>query len=243
MTIKTTRRLMTAIPILIILSGTFVGCHTTSPFRESAIPLARLEDAIVRFSDTRVGQGGTVISGTGFFLDTPQTVVTSAHVLDGYQVGAIVTGEIHGNTAEYRLRALDTDRDLALLQPVDRTQIAFLTEGDELHMGEPILVAGYPAHIPGYSGLYVTSGVLSSATLIEVQKDSRTYRLLSTDAFATMGNSGGPVLNAHGKVVGMVQAIVSRAGPYEGATLFMPIDQVYDFLADHEAAEPFRYIE
>ena len=234
----------TRLTSLLILPIIFLaGCSTILSTRETPVNTHDLEEMIVRFDTAHVGTAGEVSSGTGFFFESSMTVVSAAHVFPSHQTGSIVTGETGEGRASFRIVALDRSRDMALLQPENRKSLAYLTSAENWSAGESVLVAGYPTHVPGYSGLYLTGGILSSTRLIEVSSNTSTYHLLPTDAFATVGNSGGPVLNAKRNVIGMVQAVVSRTAPYEGATLFVPVDQIQAFLEEHTETRPFSYLE
>ncbi len=236
----TTRLASIVILAVIVLSA---GCSTIHSTGVASANTHQLEDIVVRFDNTHVGQAGEASSGSGFFFESPLTVISAAHVFPSHQTGATVTGEIRGEKKPYRIVALDRTRDLALLQPEQRDSTSFLTGADNWSAGEPVLVVGYPTHVPGYSGIYLTGGILSSTRLIEITSDGTNYQLLPTDAFATVGNSGGPVLNEQGEAIGMVQAVVSRKTPYEGATLFVPIDQIRSFLDEQTQSRPFSYLE
>jgi len=142
-------------------------------------------------------------TGTGFVVSTSGHIVTNYHVVDG------CVGDINGNlTGEGAtvLRVVSTDEtnDLALLQaPKSFTNVAII-RGTAIHSGDAVIAIGYPFHGLLTSDFTVTAGIVSS--LSGLLNDTR---FLQISAGVQSGNSGGPLLDTSGNVVGVVAAKIN----------------------------------
>jgi len=138
--------------------------------------------------------------GTGFFVSTSGQIVTNYHVIDG------CVGDVHGSltglgTMPLRIVAFDETNDLALLQAPQTIHDAAIIRATPIHPGDPIIAIGYPLHGLLTSDFTVTAGIVSS--LSGLLNDTR---YLQISAGVQHGNSGGPLLDTVGNVVGVVSA-------------------------------------
>jgi S1-C subfamily serine protease len=139
------------------------------------------------------------VSGTGFVISGNGHVVTNHHVMGN------CVGDIHGNLAgqsAVTLRIVSTDEtnDLALLQtPQAIFKDAVSIRATPVHPGDAVIAIGYPFHGLLTSDFTVTSGIISS--LSGIFNDTR---YLQISAAVQPGNSGGPLLDSSGNVVGVV---------------------------------------
>ena len=139
-------------------------------------------------------------SGTGFAISAAGHVVTNAHVVRG------CVGDILGNLggeAPVKLRLVSSDRtnDLALLQaPTPFKEIATIRD-KPVRSGDSVVAIGYPFHGLLTSDFTVTTGIVSS--LSGIMNDTR---YLQISAAVQPGNSGGPLFDSDGQIVGMVSA-------------------------------------
>jgi S1-C subfamily serine protease len=137
-------------------------------------------------------------SGTGFAISAAGHVVTNAHVVRG------CVGDIEGNLggeAPVKLRLVSSDptNDLALLQaPAPFKEIATIRD-KPVHSGDSVVAIGYPFHGMLTSDFTVTTGIVSS--LGGLRNDTR---FLQISAAVQPGNSGGPLLDTDGQIVGVV---------------------------------------
>lgn len=170
-----------------------------------------------------VSQGVVLITtpsntGSGFLVDSQGYVITNAHVVGNYsQVWVDLAG---GD--RYRANVLDRDSriDLAYLEVVDASSLPALAIGnsDQVRLGETAYAIGYPlADILGLEPT-ITGGILSG----------RVNGYLQTDTPLNPGNSGGPLVNALGCVVGINTQVLRQAGgvAIEGVGLAIPINEV-----------------
>jgi S1-C subfamily serine protease len=138
------------------------------------------------------------ITGTGFVISNAGHVVTNNHVIKD------CVGEIHGNFvgenfAPLRIVSTDETNDLALLQTQGKFTRAAAIRGSGVHSGDSVVAIGFPFHGLLTSDLTVTTGIVSS--LSGVLNDSR---FMQISAPVQPGNSGGPLLDISGHVVGVV---------------------------------------
>ena len=155
-------------------------------------------------------------SGTGFVVSQSGHIVTNNHVIDG------CIGDIHGNLsgeAQVSLRIVSTDgtNDLALLQgpPGSFKGVASIRD-KSIRSGDNVVAIGYPFHGLLTSDFTVTTGIVSS--LSGLLNDTR---FLQISAAVQPGNSGGPLLDSKGQVVGIVAAKIN-ALKFAKATGDMP---------------------
>jgi S1-C subfamily serine protease len=141
--------------------------------------------------------------GTGFLVSTSGHIVTNYHVIDG------CVGEIKGNltgegTINLRIVSTDETNDLALLQAQKTFNDVATIRGSAIHPGDTIIAIGYPLHGLLTSDFTVTAGIVSS--LSGLLNDTR---YLQISAGVQSGNSGGPLLDTSGNVVGVVAAKIN----------------------------------
>jgi len=149
------------------------------------------------------GKGEPLISGSGFFV-RPGEVVTNMHVIKGAHRVEIHTLEGKGRTYPVAgALAVDDEADLALLKvdlPADRSKPLILTSSlpDE---GEQVFLIGNPLRLEGS----VSDGIVSA-----VREVPDLGRIIQTTAPVSHGNSGSPLFNMHGQVIGIVTVKVTN---------------------------------
>jgi len=161
-------------------------------------------------------------SGSGFIIDPDGSILTNNHVVEGAE--RIIVTLSDGRSLRGRIVGADPDTDIALIK-IDGQQglpVAPLGDSSTLRMGEWVCAIGNPL---GYSHT-VTVGVVSyvGRKLFDASLDN----YIQTDAAINFGNSGGPLINSRGEVIGINAAISSRASnigfavPISGATAILP---------------------
>jgi len=155
-------------------------------------------------------------AGTGFLIDADGFVLTNHHVVDGAE--RITVGLVDGRRFKATRVGTDPDTDIALLKVEASRPLPFarLGDSDRLRVGEWVVAIGNPL---AYDHT-LTVGVVSF--LGRKLFDSALDRYIQTDAAITFGNSGGPLINAAGEVVGINTALSSRAASIGFA---VPINQ------------------
>jgi S1-C subfamily serine protease len=138
------------------------------------------------------------MNGSGFIVSSNGHVVTNHHVVNGC-VGDIQGKLTTGGTMTLRVISSDETNDLALLQtPMTFTEVATI-RGMPIHSGDSVVAIGFPFHGLLTSDFTVTTGIISS--LSGILNDTR---YLQISAPVQPGNSGGPLLDLSGNVVGVV---------------------------------------
>lgn len=171
----------------------------------------------------RGGRGGpqqempTRGQGSGFIVSPDGIILTNAHVVrDAKEVTVKLT-----DRREYRAKVLGADpkTDVAVLR-IDAKNLPVVTLGkiSELKVGEWVLAIGSPF---GFENT-VTAGVVSAKG--RSLPDDSAVPFIQTDVAVNPGNSGGPLFNARGEVVGINSQIYTRSGGYQGVSFAIPVD-------------------
>jgi serine protease Do len=168
--------------------------------------------------------------GSGFIIDSAGLVVTNNHVIaDADEVSVILND---GTTLKAEIVGRDTKTDLALLKvtPANPLKSVKFGDSDKLRLGEWVIAIGNPFSLGGT----VTAGIVSARNR-DIQ--SGPYdNYIQTDAAINRGNSGGPLFNLNGEVIGVNTAIISPSGGSIGIGFAVPsktvvavIDQLREF--------------
>ncbi|MFN0039085.1 MAG: DegQ family serine endoprotease [Burkholderiales bacterium] len=174
-------------------------------------------------SDVQRGQG------SGFIVSADGIVLTNAHVIaDATEISVKLT-----DRREFAARVIGIDKrtDIAVLK-IEATNLPIVDIGDPaaLKVGEWVAAIGSPF---GFENT-VTSGIVSAKA--RSLPDANYVPFIQTDVAVNPGNSGGPLFNMNGEVVGINSQIFSRTGGYMGLSFAIPIDvamQVRDELLAH----------
>jgi serine protease Do len=162
--------------------------------------------------------------GSGFLIDKGGYVVTNNHVIDG--ADKIVVATQNGDDYDATLVGTDPKTDIALLRIDDHGKLPGLKFGDsdKARVGDWVLAIGNPFGLGGTA----TAGIISARGR-DIQ--SGPYDdFLQIDAPINSGNSGGPVFNADGDVIGMNTAIYSPNGGNVGIGFAIPAKQIVEVI-------------
>tara|TARA_Y100000590_G_scaffold211467_1_gene239625 strand:- start:340 stop:1815 length:1476 start_codon:yes stop_codon:yes gene_type:complete len=164
-------------------------------------------------------------SGSGFIISEDGIVITNNHVIRDAE--RIMVALPDGRDFEAELVGTDQATDVAVLRiKGDGLPVAILGTSEDLLIGEWALAIGYPwySRYLSNSEPTVTAGVIS-ATGRHVENRVVGYSMIQTDATINLGNSGGPLVNSVGEVIGINSFIFTRSGGSEGAGFAIPIDR------------------
>ena len=163
---------------------------------------------------TSAGQAGQGV-GTGFIVRSDGVIVTNCHVVEGATKITVFTSTDKPDQYDARVIGGDCEHDLAVLK-IEGKNLPTLQLGNskDLQLGQSVVAIGYALALEG--GPTVTTGIVSSLDrVVQVQdpncdvcqNQARTYsNVIQTDAAINHGNSGGPLLNLQGQVVGINSA-------------------------------------
>ncbi|HZW61798.1 MAG TPA: trypsin-like peptidase domain-containing protein [Candidatus Babeliales bacterium] len=169
--------------------------------------------------------------GTGFFIDTDGYLVTNAHVVDSAETVWVYLPSLGKKVIFAQVVSFCPDRDLALLRIKDEDfkelkknigEIVPLPLGDSdiIRRTDEVLVLGYPL---GHQSMKSSTGVISG------RESYGGYSLIQITAPVNPGNSGGPLLNAQGEVIGITIATIPGA---QNIGFAIPINQLKIILDD-----------
>ena len=170
--------------------------------------------------------------GSGFVLDKQGHILTNNHVIEGAQTVEVTLANRH----KYKATIVNRDRnhDLALLQiqGAPNLQPATLADSVNLVVGQQVYAIGNPF---GFSGT-MTRGIISAIRSIQMPSGNKIEDAIQTDASVNPGNSGGPLLNSHGEVIGITTLIASNpnggADQSAGIGFAIPISTAKAVLSD-----------
>jgi S1-C subfamily serine protease len=162
-------------------------------------------------------------AGSGFLYDTRGHVLTNFHVVQGAQQIEVILGDRNKSRYTARFIGGDPRNDIALLRIDAPGPFSALPLGDSssLQVGQRVLAIGNPF---GFQST-LTTGVISALGRT-VQTGQQTFidDAIQTDAAINRGNSGGPLLNSRGEVIGINTAIYSETGTTAGIGFATPIN-------------------
>lgn len=171
-----------------------------------AAPIAAMRASVVRIVCASSGYGA--VSGSGFSIGSGKEFATNWHVVDQSRSGwATFILDDNGNEISCRIIARNEEKDIAVLRAegnFSKPPVTF-AELKNMEVGEDVFALGFPGasdiaedtYAKGQKGITVTKGILSR----EIVSGGSHY--LQTDAAVNSGNSGGPLYNDHGEVIGI----------------------------------------
>ncbi|MGH9225675.1 MAG: S1C family serine protease [Acidimicrobiales bacterium] len=185
--------------------------------------LAKVEPALVVIR-TQIRQGRAVGTGagTGMIVTSDGEILTNAHVVEGAtSISVTLAGESTARTAD--LIGADPANDVAVLKIRNASNLPTVTLGSSssLRVGDDVVAIGDALDLDG--GLTVTEGIVSALNRSISDSDINLTGLIQTDAAINSGNSGGPLVTADGKVVGMNTVV---AGDAQNIGFALAIDNV-----------------
>lgn len=164
-------------------------------------------------------------AGSGFVLDTEGHILTNFHVIQGAQTITVAFSD--GTSAPATLVGQDPRNDVAVLKvdvPADELAPVTLGDSDHLRVGQRAIAIGNPF---GEFGRTLTTGVVSAlGRTIQGPTGLPITGIIQTDAAINKGNSGGPLLDSSGRVIGITSAIFSPSGTNVGVGFVLPIATV-----------------
>ncbi|MBR8312024.1 trypsin-like peptidase domain-containing protein [Burkholderia dolosa] len=155
-------------------------------------------------------------SGSGFIVSADGLILTSAHVIDDATDVTVRLADRRDLKAT--VLAVDPQTDVAVLR-IDATKLPFVRLGDSstVRAGEPVVTIG----APDGSGNTVTAGIVSATS--RTLPDGSAFPFFQTDIAVNPDNSGGPVFNRAGDVIGIAVQVYTGADRYASTTFAIPI--------------------
>jgi putative serine protease PepD len=199
---------------------------TTQPASSDGLPLPEIyKQSLPGVVEIQAGSAG----GSGFVLDEDGHIVTNQHVVEG--ATSVTVRFADGQEADAEVVGTDPSTDVALLRlrnpgEVDLTPLP-LGSSSSVEVGETVVAIGSPFGLEGT----LTAGVVSAVGReIRAPDGFAIDDVIQTDAAINSGNSGGPLLDTAGRVIGINSQIQSETGGNVGIGLAVPIDTVKDIV-------------
>ena len=154
--------------------------------------------------------------GSGFVIDPSGIIVTNNHVIDGADEVTVIFND--GTRLKAEIVGRDREIDVAVLRvkPERPLRAVPLADSDKIRIGEPVMAIGNPLGLGGT----VTAGIVSAKNRDIQSGPFDNY--IQTDAAINRGNSGGPLFNMAGEVIGINTAIFSQSGGNIGIAFAVP---------------------
>lgn len=163
-------------------------------------------------------------SGSGSVYDQRGHILTNYHVVEGAQQIHVTLA--NGQSYPAGLVGQDPSNDIAVLRidaPQEELLPVALGDSNNLRVGQKIYAIGNPFGLERT----LTVGIISSLNRTLMSRNQRTIRsVIQIDAALNRGNSGGPLLNSRGELVGMNTAIASRTGENTGVGFSIPVNTI-----------------
>jgi S1-C subfamily serine protease len=161
-------------------------------------------------------------AGSGFLIDTSGHILTNYHVVQGAQTIEVTLGD--QSRFKAKMIGADSRNDIALIQidPKGRKLVPLpLGDSRNLLVGQRVLAIGNPF---GFQSTLTTGVVSSLGRTVQTSDSTFIDEAIQTDAAINRGNSGGPLLNSHGEVIGINSAIYAPNGTTAGIGFAIPIN-------------------
>jgi len=211
-----------------VVGITVEGTHKMSAEEQGGLPDGMQDDPFFKFFKGMPGfsqRGGRQSPqttpfrglGSGFIISSDGLILTNAHVVREAKEVTVKLSDRREFTA--KVLGIDTTTDIAVLRiPAKDLPVVRLGDPKSLEVGDPVLAIGAPYGLEQTA----TSGIVSAKGR-SLPSDA-VVPFIQTDAAVNPGNSGGPLFDGSGSVVGINSQIYSRSGGFQGVSFAIPID-------------------
>ncbi|MBX3421248.1 MAG: trypsin-like peptidase domain-containing protein [Pirellulaceae bacterium] len=204
----------------IYLQEELVSMNVYEQCNRSVVHIATKSVGVGAFSQLKLREG----TGSGSVLDLAGHVLTNYHVVEGAR--KVTVSLYNGLSYPAELVGQDPDTDIAVLKidaPTDHLHPLAFGSSEQLRVGQRIYAIGNPFGLERT----MSTGMISSLDRQIPSKTGRSIRsLIQLDATLNQGNSGGPLLNTRGQLVGMNTAIISSDGDSAGVGFAIPASTI-----------------
>ena len=186
--------------------ATAPATNDAEPALNVAEVLKKIQPSVVTIiAITEAGMNPGRATGTGVVITSDGDILTNDHVVDGADnVSVLFAGDTEPTPAT--VLAVDVGNDLALIH-VDKTGLtpAVFADPSSIDIGDEVVAVGFALDLDG--GPTVTRGIVSALNRTIVSGDGALDGLIQTDTAISSGNSGGPLVNTRGQVIGINTAV------------------------------------
>lgn len=161
-------------------------------------------------------------AGSGFIISKDGFIVTNAHVVEHSKDGNITVCMKNGTKRKGKIHSIDSISDIALVKlidPIPNLPVITLGSSGKIRAGEFVVAIGSPSNLSDSVSFGIVSAVARSASELGMTNNRSNY--IQTDAAINRGNSGGPLVNMNGEVIGINNMTLSGT---EGVSFAIPMD-------------------
>jgi S1-C subfamily serine protease len=169
-------------------------------------------------------------AGSGFVIDSRGYILTNFHVVEGAQSIEVVLGDQSRYPAKFIGADQRNDVALVKIEPKGKNLVALhLGDSGALQVGQKVLAIGNPF---GFQSTLTTGVVSALGRTVQTSQTTFIDEAIQTDAAINRGNSGGPLINSHGEVIGINSAIYTPSGTTAGIGFAIPINTAKNIATD-----------
>src|SRR5499427_1960616 len=184
-------------------------------------------------------------AGSGFVIDNKGYVLTNFHVVQGAQSIEVVLGDQSRYSAKFIGANQRNDVALLKVEPKGKPLMALqLGDSAAVQVGQKVLAIGNPF---GFQSTLTTGVVSALGRTVQTSQTTFIDEAIQTDAAINRGNSGGPLINTHGEVIGINSAIYTPTGTTAGIGFAIPINTAkriaHDLITDGRVHQAFLGVD
>ncbi len=184
-------------------------------------------------------------AGSGFVIDPRGYILTNFHVVEGAQSIEVVLGDQSRYPAKFIGADQRNDVALVKIDPKAKNLVALpLGDSAAIQVGQKVLAIGNPF---GFQSTLTTGVVSALGRTVQTSQSTFIDEAIQTDAAINRGNSGGPLINSHGQVIGINSAIYTPTGTTAGIGFAIPINTAKsianDLMTDGRVHRAFLGVE
>ena len=224
--------------ILIFISFIFIfSCQDRNSFEELLISaINKVSPSVVSISIESLTSKDQIGFGAGIIVADDGYIITNSHVIDSGEVNDIYITLSGGDKFSAQIIGIDMLTDIALLK-INKTGLEYvaLSSSNEVVRGQSVIALGNPYNLFSISNEpTATTGIISGKNVnFGLRKSGHVYQnMIQTDATINRGNSGGPLINLSGDVIGINTFVVADSNNSSSIGFSIPVDRVIDVMND-----------
>jgi len=224
--------------ILIFISFIFIfSCQDRNSFEELLISaINKVSPSVVSISIESLTSKDQIGFGAGIIVADDGYIITNSHVIDSGEINHIYITLSGGDKFPAQIIGIDMLTDIALLK-INKTGLEYvaLSNSNEVVRGQSVIALGNPHNLFSISNEpTATTGIISGKNVnFGLRKSGHVYQnMIQTDATINRGNSGGPLINLSGDVIGINTFVVADSNNSSSIGFSIPVDRVIDIMND-----------
>ena len=224
--------------ILIFISFIFIfSCQDRNSFEELLISaINKVSPSVVSISIESLTSKDQIGFGAGIIVADDGYIITNSHVIDSGEINHIYITLSGGDKFSAQIIGIDMLTDIALLK-INKTGLEYvaLSNSNEVVRGQSVIALGNPHNLFSISNEpTATTGIISGKNVnFGLRKSGHVYQnMIQTDATINRGNSGGPLINLSGDVIGINTFVVADSNNSSSIGFSIPVDRVIDIMND-----------